>query len=207
MIAFVHGVCLALGLILPLGVQNLFVFQQGIVQRKLLYAIPVAVTAAICDTILIILSVSGVSMVFIHFCVLKNCLLVCGILFLLYMGYINWRNCGDLQGVNVKAFLPKQQIVFAMSVSFLNPYAFLDIIGVIGTSSLQYENEEKMLFTFACILVSWIWFFSLAFAGRCLGAADNLGNKIKIINKISSLFIWGTALMLIYNLILNSKLL
>ncbi|WP_177504316.1 LysE/ArgO family amino acid transporter [Anaerosinus sp.] len=207
MIAFVHGFCLALGLILPLGVQNLFVFQQGIVQRKLLYAIPVAVTAAICDTILIILSVSGVSMVFIHFCVLKNCLLVCGILFLLYMGYINWRNCGDLQGVNVKAFLPKQQIVFAMSVSFLNPYAFLDIIGVIGTSSLQYENEEKMLFTFACILVSWIWFFSLAFAGRCLGAADNLGNKIKIINKISSLFIWGTALMLIYNLILNSKLL
>ncbi len=205
MIAFVHGFCLALGLILPLGVQNLFVFQQGIVQRKLLYAIPVAVTAAICDTILIILSVSGVSMVFIHFCVLKKCLLVCGILFLLYMGYINWRNCGDLQGVNVKAFLPKQQIVFAMSVSFLNPYAFLDIIGVIGTSSLQYENEEKMLFTFACILVSWIWFFSLAFAGRCLGAADNLGNKI--INKISSLFIWGTALMLIYNLILNSKLL
>ena len=207
MIAFVHGFCLALGLILPLGVQNLFVFQQGIVQRKLLYAIPVVVTAAICDTILIILSVSGVSMVFIHFCVLKNCLLVCGILFLLYMGYINWRNCGDLQGVNVKAFLPKQQIVFAMSVSFLNPYAFLDIIGVIGTSSLQYENEEKILFTFACILVSWIWFFSLAFAGRCLGAADNLGNKIKIINKISSLFIWGTALMLIYNLILNSKLL
>ena len=207
MIAFVHGFCLAIGLILPLGVQNLFVFQQGIVQRKLLYAIPVVVTAAICDTILIILSVSGVSMVFIHFRVLKDCLLVCGILFLLYMGYINWRNCGDLAGVNVKAFSPKQQIVFAMSVSFLNPYAFLDIIGVIGTSSLQYENEEKILFTFACILVSWIWFFLLAFAGRCLGAADNLGNKIKIINKISSLFIWGTALMLIYNLILNSKFL
>ena len=201
MIAFVHGFCLALGLILPLGVQNLFVFQQGIVQRNLLYAMPVVVTAAFCDTILILLSVSGVSMIFIHFHTLKICLLVCGILFLIYMGYVNWRNCGDLSGVNIKAFSPKQQILFAMSVSFLNPYAFLDIIGVIGTSALQYEGKEKVLFTIACILVSWIWFFLLAIAGKGLGTVDNLANKMKLINKISSIFVWGTALALIYHLI------
>ena len=88
MTAFLHGFCLALGLILPLGVQNLFVFQQGIVQPRFISVLPVIITAAACDTILILLSVGGISLMLAEFMLLKNILLGCGILFLFYMGYL-----------------------------------------------------------------------------------------------------------------------
>jgi L-lysine exporter family protein LysE/ArgO len=61
--AFIHGFILALGLILPLGAQNVFVFQQGAAQPRFLRALPAALTAAVCDTALILLAVLGVSVV------------------------------------------------------------------------------------------------------------------------------------------------
>ena len=51
---FFHGFFLALGLILPLGVQNIFIFNQGALQRTWFQALPSAITAACCDTLLII---------------------------------------------------------------------------------------------------------------------------------------------------------
>lgn len=57
----IHGVILAFGLILPLGVQNVFVFNQGTTQSTFNKTLPVIITAAICDTLLISLAVLGVS--------------------------------------------------------------------------------------------------------------------------------------------------
>ncbi len=56
---YLHAFILALGLILPLGVQNLFVFNQGVTQPALWRALPAVITAAICDTLLILLAVQG----------------------------------------------------------------------------------------------------------------------------------------------------
>ena len=39
--SIIHGFLLALGLILPLGAQNVFVFNQGANQKKLTKALPV----------------------------------------------------------------------------------------------------------------------------------------------------------------------
>ena len=199
--AFLHGFCLALGLILPLGVQNLFVFQQGIVQPRFISVLPVIITAAACDTILILLSVGGISLMLAEFMLLKNILLGCGILFLFYMGYLSWRSDGQIAQQRETAFSAKRQVLFAVSVSLFNPYAFLDIIGVIGTSSLQYIAAEKIWFTTACILVSWLWFLGLGLAGKIVGSLDDLADKMVWINKISSLFIWGIALFLLNDLI------
>ena len=61
--AVIHGFLLAIGLILPLGAQNVFVFNQGANQSKLIKAFPAVITAGICDSILISLAVIGVSLV------------------------------------------------------------------------------------------------------------------------------------------------
>lgn len=45
--AAIHGFFLAVGLILPLGVQNVFVFNQGAAGRKLRRALPAVLTAAL----------------------------------------------------------------------------------------------------------------------------------------------------------------
>ncbi|MBJ7987315.1 MULTISPECIES: LysE/ArgO family amino acid transporter [Bacillus] len=198
--AIVHGIILAFGLILPLGVQNVFVFSQGATQPKLIRALPAAVTAALCDTFLILLAVFGLSTIVLQFEWLRLSLMIAGILFLLYMGYVIWKSEPTTSETN-KALPIRQQIIFALSVSLLNPHALLDIVGVIGTSALKYVGTEQVIFTITCITVSWIWFFGLTLAGTFMKKIDETGSLMNIFNKCSALFIWGTAIYLFIGLI------
>jgi L-lysine exporter family protein LysE/ArgO len=199
--AIFHGILLAFGLILPLGAQNVFVFNQGAIQPTYVRALPVILTAAICDTFLIILAVLGVSIIVFSFAWLKAIIFIIGVLFLIYMGWTVWKSGGQSTVNDDQSYLSaKTQVLFAMSVSLLNPHAILDTIGVIGTSSLVYSGYEKWLFTSACIIVSWLWFFGLALAGKIIKKVDHEGSIIHKINKVSALIIWGVAIYLFIQL-------
>lgn len=196
-----HGIILAFGLILPLGVQNVFVFNQGAIQPKFSRSLPVILTASLCDTLLISLAVLGVSVLVLGVYWIKVLLLTAGILFLTYMGYVTWKSKPHIDSKEEKALAPKKQIVFAASVSLLNPHAIMDTIGVIGTSSLSYAGTGKLGFAVACIATSWVWFFSLAFVGRQVGKLPGAGGFIAILNKVSAMIMWGTAIYLLYTLV------
>ncbi|MEQ6853258.1 LysE/ArgO family amino acid transporter [Lysinibacillus sp. FSL H8-0500] len=190
--AFLHGIILAFGLILPLGVQNVFVFSQGATQPNLLRALPAGVTAAICDTLLILLAVFGLSLIVLQFEWLRITLMTIGIIFLLYMGYSIWRS-NPANTENSEALPIKKQILFALSVSLLNPHAILDTIGVIGTSALKYSGTEQIMFTVACVFISWLWFFGLTLTGASFKKLDGSGKLMRLFNKCSAVFIWATA--------------
>lgn len=190
--AFLHGIILAFGLILPLGVQNVFVFSQGATQPSLLRALPAGVTAAICDTLLILLAVFGLSLIVLQFEWLRITLMAIGIIFLLYMGYSIWRS-NPANTENSEALPIKKQILFALSVSLLNPHAILDTIGVIGTSALKYSGTEQIMFTVACVFISWLWFFGLTLTGASFKKLDGSGKLMRLFNKCSAVFIWATA--------------
>ena len=193
--AVIHGVILAFGLILPLGVQNVFIFSQGATQPSLVRALPATITAAICDSALILLAVYGLSLVILQYEGLRVMLMVAGILFLFYMSYSIWR--ATPTEANVENALPmKKQILFALTVSLLNPHAFLDIVGVIGTSALKYSGYELVLFTVACIAVSWLWFFALMIAGSRIKKIGNQQAIMTVFNKFSAIFILGMAIYL-----------
>nr|WP_315058707.1 LysE/ArgO family amino acid transporter [uncultured Lysinibacillus sp.] len=190
--AFLHGIILAFGLILPLSVQNVFVFSQGATQPSLLRALPAGVTAAICDTLLILLAVFGLSLIVLQFEWLRIALMTIGIIFLLYMGYSIWRS-NPANTENSEALPIKKQILFALSVSLLNPHAILDTIGVIGTSALKYSGTEQIMFTVACVFISWLWFFGLTLTGASFKKLDGSGKLMRLFNKCSAVFIWATA--------------
>jgi L-lysine exporter family protein LysE/ArgO len=198
--AAIHGFILAFGLILPLGVQNVFVFNQGALQPKWTNALPAVLTAALCDTLLISLAVLGISAVVLEISVLKITLSVIGIAFLLYMGYVTWKSKPHTDGNSIPLFSAKKQMTFAASVSLLNPHAIMDTIGVIGTSSLTYTGIEKVVFTIVCIFVSWLWFFGLSIVGRLAGKLDQTGQFINTLNKISAVIMWGTAVYLVFTI-------
>ncbi|OXB98030.1 MULTISPECIES: LysE/ArgO family amino acid transporter [Bacillus] len=199
--AIIHGIILAFGLIIPLGVQNVFVFNQGASQPNILRAAPVVLTASICDTLLILIAVQGVSLVLLTFSWLTNSLYIIGFFFLLYMGFVIWRSNPSNDVKQEKSMPLKKQILFAASVSLLNPHAILDTIGVIGTNSIQYIGSEKWAFTLTTIIVSWIWFISLALAGKFLKRIDSTGKTILLLNKFSGLIIWGVALYMLKQVI------
>ncbi|NPC91666.1 amino acid transporter [Bacillus sp. WMMC1349] len=199
--AIMNGMVLAFGLIIPLGAQNVFVFNQGASQPKFKRAIPVVITASLCDTLLILLAVLGVSLIVLTLPVLKTIIFTIGLIFLIYMGWSIWKSDSGNLSEQEAAMPIKKQIMFALSVSLLNPHAIIDTIGVIGTNSLHYEGMEKTAFTLTCIIVSWIWFLGLSLMGRLIGHIDSDGNFLRIINKISALIIWGVAVYISIQLI------
>lgn len=201
--AFIHGMILAFGLILPLGVQNVFIFSQGALQPKLSRVLPVVLVASVCDTFLILLAVLGVSVLVLTISWFKFILIIAGTLFLFYMGWVTWKSTvSNIENNDEKLEWPvKRQLIFALSVSLLNPHAILDTIGVIGTSSLSYVGGDKVSFTLACILTSWIWFVSLAIFGRLVGKADQSGKVRLMLNKISAVIMWFSAIYLLINLV------
>lgn len=201
---FFHGMILAFGLILPLGVQNVFLFNQGATHKKFTNALPAIITAGVCDTLLIYLAIAGVSIIVLSFEWLRILLFLTGFFFLAYMGWIMWNSTTE-ERVNQdqNRFSTRRQVTFAASVSLLNPHAILDTIGVIGTSSLVYSGYEKWIFTLVCIAVSWIWFFTLAISGRKIGQIDRNGYFLKRINQVSALIIWCMAIYMGYQLYIS----
>jgi L-lysine exporter family protein LysE/ArgO len=196
--AFFHGIILAIGLIIPLGVQNFFIFSQGATKSKLIYVLPVILTASLCDTLLILLAVSGVSLIVINFLWMKTILVLLGTLFLLYMGFITWKATPqtNTNEIEEQKNLPKL-ISYTFMISLINPHAILDTIGVIGTSSLNFQGSDKISFTIACIAVSWLWFFILALLGRFVGRKDDTGKFVQYLNKISAMVMWAACIFLI----------
>lgn len=189
--AVVHGIILAFGLILPLGVQNIFVFNQGAQHSRFRSVLPVVLTASVCDTLLISAAVGGISLVILSLHWVTPLVYGAGILFLCFMGWKIWRSAPAEE--EAKRLSPKGQMIYALSVSLLNPHALLDTVGVIGTSSLQYDGTVRWAFAAATVAVSWIWFLSLAAAGRMLGRLDASGKAIRGLNTASALLIWGIA--------------
>jgi L-lysine exporter family protein LysE/ArgO len=189
--AMIHGMILAFGLIIPLGVQNIFVFNQGVLHSRFRSVLPVVLTAALCDTLLIGAAVGGVSLLLLTLDWLTPLVYGAGVLFLLFMGRQIW--CAAPATGQAKQLSPKGQIGYALSVSLLNPHALLDTVGVIGTGSLGYDGMERWGFAAATAGVSWIWFLGLAAAGRILGRADTSGKVITLMNRVSALLIWGIA--------------
>lgn len=184
----IHGLLLALGLILPLGAQNVFVFNQGANQKKISKALPVIITAGLCDTFLIVIAILGVSLILISMPTLQLFIYIIGFLFLMYMAWSLWTE----KPSNIEEIEPmpaKKQILFALSVSLLNPHAIMDTVGVIGTSASVYDGYDKVVFSLATISVSWIWFVFLAILGRITGKIDKSGKYIVVLNKVSSVIV------------------
>ena len=198
--AFLHGLILAIGLIIPLGVQNIFVFNQGAMQLSWWRALPAILTASFCDTFLIILAVLGVSLIVLELPWLKLVIYVLGLFFLLYMGWVIWHTRVDPDTQSKNILSPWRQVRFALAVSLLNPHAIIDSVVVIGTNSLPYTGSAKIAFTVACVLLSWIWFFSLATAGHYLHRLDKSGRMLLLLNKLSALIIWAIAVYIVLQL-------
>ncbi|HVI51933.1 MAG TPA: LysE family transporter [Candidatus Sulfotelmatobacter sp.] len=179
-------------MILPLGPQNTFVLSQGFSQPNLLRALPVVVTAACCDTLLILLAVAGVSAVVGAIEWLRLVLVCGGVAFLVAAGWLTWKSAPPSpQSGDERTPAPMgKQVAFALACSLGNPHAIVDTIGVIGTSGLAYQGARLAAFTSACIAVSWSWFFGLALAGRIL---SRLELARRLLNPASALVMWASA--------------
>jgi L-lysine exporter family protein LysE/ArgO len=166
---------------------------------------------------LIVLAVSGVSLLLANQPGRQRGLGFAGVLFLLYMGWGTWpkrpaeaistANATDRKTAAAGAqtdtvWTARRQVAFALSVSLLNPHALLDTIGVIGVAALQFPAPaDRLLFTAACIGVSWLWFAALATAGLLLRRSDPAGRTGVWLARGSAVLMWLIAARLGWSLL------
>lgn len=198
-LALIHGFVLAFGLILPIGMQNSFLLTQGALHKRWANALPAVITAGICDTLLIAISVLGVSAAALHVAWLRYTLGIIGIFFLVFLGVSTWRQDPHVEASAKTAWTPRRQIGFTLSVSLLNPHALVDTLAVLGGSALAYSTwPERVAFGLACILVSWIWFFTLSIIGHFLGTVAVKRASLQLLNKVSAVMMWASGVYLAY---------
>ena len=197
--AFAYGLIFALGLIIPLGPQNMFILGQGMSNPNRRQVMAVALTAALSDTLLIAVAISGLTLVVFHFAWLRDVLLIVGIIFLAYLGWKAWRSpTSDIKQAQKQQSRQLLKLIsLTLALSLLNPYALLDTVVTIGSVSLSFHGTDRLAFAVACVLASWIWFFNLAFAGKLIA-------RVRIIQtyrgQISATIMWLAAIYLLLKL-------
>jgi L-lysine exporter family protein LysE/ArgO len=200
---FLYGFVLALGLILPLGPQNSYIITIGSQKKHYVQTLPVVVTAALCDTFLIVLAVTGVSVTIMNVVWLKMLMVVVGVVFLTYLGWASLKEDTSLakpQNAIPDSYL--RQIVVAASLSLINPFAILDTVAVIGTNAMTYDGFQRILFTGTCILVSWLWFLGLAKVSQVLGARFH---NCRWRQWLVAIMLWVSAILLVYRLLVVNQ--
>ncbi|MDR1188154.1 MAG: LysE family transporter, partial [Bifidobacteriaceae bacterium] len=144
------GFVLGLGLIVPIGSQNLYVLNQSL-RLGLPRSLAVASAAAVCDIVLITVGSAGASVVLQRSQWLRLGLLVAGALFLAFLSVRSWRVPVGASGNAAGTAAPASQesvlrvVLTACSVSLLNPHAIIDTVGVIG-AAVASAGEQALQF-------------------------------------------------------------
>ena len=165
-----QGIALGVSLCFTLGPQSLFVLRQGMRGAQ---ALQVATICSLSDAAMVLAGATGFGALLAAF---PSVTTVAGwgsaALVLVYGGMqltgalLRVRERRDVPRLAVRA--ASCAIAPAVAFSLLNPQVYLEMVGVVGSVAIRFAEAERVAFTLGVMLVSPLWFFGLALAGRRL---------------------------------------
>jgi L-lysine exporter family protein LysE/ArgO len=164
-----QGFLLCASIIIALGPQNMFILRQGLRRQHLFVT---AFFSTLADVVLIALAIGGMSAIIAHSELFHALVTMGGAAFLLWCGgrslvraiYYSGTTTHNAPFSN-RGIAPT--IISALCFSFLNPAAYLDTLVIIGSKSLLFSGNERVIFGVGAIAASTCWFFMLVYgAGR-----------------------------------------
>jgi L-lysine exporter family protein LysE/ArgO len=161
------GFALGLSLILAIGAQNSFVLRQGLRGE---FVLPVVLTCAISDAVLIVAGVAGFGALVEAAPVVVDVARWGGAAFLVVYGALNFRSAyrggGSLE--SEKGETPKlaKAIGTVLVLTWANPHVYLDTVVLLGGISAQYPDPR--LFGLGAVISSFFFFFSLGYGASLL---------------------------------------
>lgn len=165
---FIAGLLLGFSLIVAIGSQNAFVLRQGLRGEHVL---PVCLTCALSDSILITVGVAGLGTVVALVPWLEPALRYGGAAFLIAYGLLSFRRATRNDGTLVPADGMGEGLVKTVAVclalTWLNPHVYLDTVVLLGSISTQYPGRQAA-FGLGAVTASFVFFFTLGFGARHL---------------------------------------
>ena len=190
-------------LIIPIGLQNAFVLNQGIRKQHHLF---VATFCALSDALFMSVGVWGGASVFSAYPWLLISITVLGALFMSVYGWQclqrAWQGGGSIETDNSpqsKQRSFKMIVLACCAFTFLNPHVYIDTIVILGGFAANLLIEERPFFVMGGVSASFIWFFSLALLGAKFSPILSSVRAQRFIDTFIGLMMWALALFLLLN--------
>jgi len=192
-----------LGLIVAIGAQNAFVLRQGLRRRFLL---PVALTCALCDAVLIAVGAGGFGSLVRVFPAATRVAAWAGALFLFAYGFRSLRAAvkpaatgldTDTKGDGPAT--ARQAVLTTLGFSLLNPHVYLDTIALLGGVASQYGGARRAVFAVGAMVASLTWFFALAFGAARLAPFFRKPSAWRVLDALTGALLWLLAASLLWN--------
>ena len=186
--SYLQGLLLGFSLIIAIGAQNLFVFNQGLIGK---YVMIVCLFCSLSDALLILIGYSGLYLIIENNVILQNFIILIGFLWLLGYGvlkiregmYFDQESNLDFQISHTNNRNLYKTILAISGITWLNPHVYLDTIFLIGSISNSVQSEKQFSFLLGAISSSFLFFFFLGYMGFKIGPlikSPNLWKKINI---------------------------
>jgi L-lysine exporter family protein LysE/ArgO len=163
------GFLVSLSLIAAIGAQNAFVLRQGIRREHVL---PVVLTCALSDAVLIAAGVSGFGLVSGAVPWLAGLMLWGGVAFLVVYGAMRFRAAwrgGEALMPAAGGGAPLGAVLgTCLLLTWGNPHVYLDTVVLLGSISAQYA-PHGVAFGLGAAAGSVVFFSALGFGARLLG--------------------------------------
>ena len=176
------GFITGLSLILAIGVQNIFVIEQGLKKQHVFL---VCLICSISDLILIFLGI----FLFHYFNQLFNqtielILNILLILFLLHFIYSKIKtHYSDINFSNDLTNISKINIfIKTLGFTYLNPHVYSDTVFFLGNFSKNYLLNQKIAFGIGAAIASFLFFFALGYLSNYLSKYAKSKKVWKVIN-------------------------
>lgn len=192
------GLTLMATLIMPIGMQNAFVLNQGIRRQHHLF---VAGFCSLADVIFMSIGVWGGAKVFNANPWLLTGIGILGAVFMFYYGFLSfksaWRGGNNLnddhKNRNFKAIL-----LACCAFTILNPHVYIDTVVILGGFAANLTAEQRPWFVLGGVSASFIWFFGLSLLGQKLAPILSKPKSQQIIDFVIACMMWVLATYLLY---------
>lgn len=198
-----QGFLLCASIIVALGPQNLFLLRQGL-RRQHLFA--TALFSTLVDVILISLSVGSLSSLIYGNGIINTLITFGGIFFMAWCGgrslmraYNPSSPAGETASTSAATGL-LTVIIAALSFSLLNPAKYLDTLVIIGSKSLLFPVDQRVIFGIGAIVASTFWFFTLTYGASKLSPIFRSPIAWRALDVISGLIMMGIAVTMFSSL-------
>lgn len=202
---FLSAFALSVAQIAGIGPQNAFVIRQGIARSHVL---PIVVICVLCDVFLIGLGVFGMGRVVSGIPGFVEAMAWGGAAFVSWLGlrslYAAWRNRGGMSAGDAQNDR-RRVIRDILVVTFVNPYAWLDTVVLIGGVSAVYGAETNTSFLLGSLTASALWFGAVGFGAGKLAPLFERPASWRVLDGVIGVVMLLTAASLLINFGLGSQ--
>lgn len=179
---FIQGLTMGLAYVAPIGLQNLFVINTALTQKKSRVYLT-ALIVVFFDVSLALACFYGIGAIMSKSDILQMAILLIGSLIVIWIG-IGLLRAHDTMDTSTKVNVPLLRIIStACVVTWFNPQAIIDGSMMLGAFNASLPSGEKTNFILGVACASFTWFFGISTV-LSLFSAKFTDKILRIINVI-----------------------